>query len=44
MVYMPDFRGKRLRRGLMPTFDLLPNCFFRTGFYTMFREKRTSTP
>ena len=41
MIYMPDFRGKRFAAwGLMPTFDLLPNCFFRTGFYTMFREKR----
>ena len=45
MVYMPDFRGKRFAAwGLMPTFDLLPNCFFRTGFYTMFREKRDFNP
>ena len=27
MIYMPDFRGKRFAAwGLMPTFDLLPNC------------------
>lgn len=45
MVYMPDFRGKRFAAwGLMPTFDLLPNCFFRTGFYTMFREKWDFNP
>ena len=45
MIYMPDFRGKRFAAwGLMPTFDLLPNCFFRTGFYTMFREKRDFNP
>lgn len=45
MVYMPDFRAKRfLAGGVMPTFDLLPNFFFRTGFYAMYREKRSYTP
>ena len=28
----------------MPTFDLMPNFFFRTGFYTMFRAKRDYVP
>ena len=28
----------------MPTFDLMPNFFFRTGFYAMFRAKRAYVP
>lgn len=45
MIYMPDFRAKRfVAGGLMPTFDLLPNFFFRTGFYAMFRERRDFRP
>ena len=45
MIYMPDFRGKRfVAGGVMPTFDLMPNFFFRTGFYTMFRAKRDYVP
>jgi NTE family protein len=40
MIYMPDFRAKRfVAAGVMPTFDLMPNFFFRTGFYTMLRER-----
>lgn len=45
MIYMPDFRGKRfVAGGLMPTFDLLPNFFLRTGFYAMYRNKRDYIP
>ena len=45
MVYMPDYRAKRFAAGgLMPTFDLMPNFFFRTGFYAMYREKRDFNP
>lgn len=40
MICMPDFRARRFAAGgVMPTFDLLPNFFFRTGFYAMFRER-----
>ena len=28
----------------MPTFDLMPDFFFRTGFYAMFRNKREFNP
>lgn len=42
MIYMPDFHAPWfVGAGLMPTFDLMPNFFFRTGFYTMFRAPRT---
>ena len=45
MIYMPDFRAKRfVGGGVMPTFDLFPNLFFRTGFYTMYRERRGFRP
>lgn len=45
MIYMPSFRGRRfVAGGAMPTFDLLPNCFFRTGFYAMYRERRADDP
>ncbi len=45
MIYMPDFRAKRfVAGGVMPTFDLLPNFFFRTGFYAMYRERRDYIP
>ena len=45
MVYMPDYRAKRfVAGGLMPTFDLMSNFFFRTGFYAMYREKRDFNP
>lgn len=45
MIYMPDFRAKRfVGGGVMPTFDLYPNLFFRTGFYTMYRERRGFRP
>ena len=41
MVFMPDYRASRfVAGGVMPTFDLMPDFFFRTGFYAMFREKR----
>ncbi len=41
MIYMPEFRASRfVAGGVMPTFDLLHNLFFRTGFYAMYREKR----
>lgn len=40
MIYMPDFRARRfIAGGVMPTFDLMPNFFFRTGFYAMLRER-----
>ena len=42
MICMPDFRARRfVAGGLMPTFDLTPNCFFRTGFYAMLRERHS---
>ena len=45
MVYMPDYRARRfVGGGLMPTFDLMPNFFFRTGFYAMYRDKRDFNP
>ena len=45
MIYMPDFRGRRFAvGGIMPTFDLMHNFFLRTGFYAMFREKRSFGP
>lgn len=45
MIYMPDFRAKRfVAGGVMPTFDLMPNFFFRTGFYAMFRDRRSYVP
>ena len=45
MIYMPDFRGRRFAAGgIMPTFDLMHNFFLRTGFYAMFREKRSFGP
>ncbi len=45
MIYMPAFRGKRfLAGGFMPTFDILSNFYFRTGFYAMFRERRSHDP
>ncbi len=45
MIYMPAFRGRRfVAGGAMPTFDLLPNCFFRTGFYVLYREQRANDP
>lgn len=28
----------------MPTFDLMPNCFFRLGYYAMYRDKRPFNP
>lgn len=41
MIYMPDFSARRfVAGGVMPTFDLIPNFFFRTGFYAMYRDKR----
>ena len=45
MLFMPDFCARRfVAGGVMPTFDLLPNFFIRTGFYAMFREKRSFSP
>ena len=45
MIYMPDYRAPRfVGGGLMPTFDLLPNFFFRTGFYALWRPKREYNP
>lgn len=45
MIYMPDFQARRfVAGGVMPTFDLMPNFFLRTGFYTMYREKRAFLP
>lgn len=45
MIYMPDFCAKRfVAGGVMPTFDILENFFFRTGFYAMYREKRSFSP
>lgn len=45
MIFMPDYRARRfVAGGILPTFDLLPNFFFRTGFYAMYREKHNYTP
>ena len=45
MIFMPDYRSDRFAAGgLMPTFDLMPNFFFRTGFYAMYRRKRDFNP
>lgn len=45
MVFMPDYRSNRfVAGGVMPTFDLMPDFFFRTGFYAMFRQKRDFNP
>ena len=45
MVFMPDYRGDRfVAGGIMPTFDLMPDFFFRTGFYTLFRNRRDFNP
>lgn len=39
-IYMPDFCADRfVAGGVNPTFDLMPNFFLRTGFYTMWRSK-----
>lgn len=41
MVFMPDFCARRfLAGGVMPTFDLMPNFFLRTGVYAFWRERR----
>ena len=41
MVYMPTYRAKRfIGGGIMPTFDLTPKFFLRTGMYTMLRPRR----
>ena len=45
MVFMPDFRANRfVAGGVMPTFDLMPDFFFRTSFYAMFREMHSFNP
>lgn len=45
MICMPDFHAPWfVGAGLMPTFDLLPNFFLRTGFYAMLRERRGELP
>ena len=45
MIYMPDYRAPRfVAGGLMPTFDLTTNFFFRTGFYAMYRQTRDYNP
>lgn len=45
MIYMPDFRARRfVAGGVMPTFDLMPNFFLRTGFYAMMRDRRDFIP
>lgn len=45
MIYMPAFHGKRfLGSGIMPTFDILPKFFLRTGFYAMWRNRRSHLP
>lgn len=45
MIYMPDYRAPQfVAGGLMPTFDLTANFFFRTGFYAMWRQKRDFNP
>lgn len=41
MIYMPDFHAPWfVGGGVMPTFDLMPNFFLRTGFYAMYRGER----
>lgn len=41
MSFMSNYRAKSyVAGGVMPTFDLLPNFFLRTGFYAMFRDNR----
>ena len=38
-IFMPDLRARRfVAGGVMPTFDLMPNFFFRLGFHAMYRE------
>jgi len=45
MLFMPDFCARRfVAGGVMPTFDLMDNFFFRLGFYAMYREKRSFLP
>lgn len=45
MIFMPDFSARRfVAGGLMPTFDLLPNFFLRTGCFAMCRERRYFSP
>lgn len=45
MIYMPDFRARRfVAGGVMPTFDLMPNFFFRIGVYAMYRDRRDALP
>ena len=45
MIHMPDFHAPWfVGGGVMPTFDLLPNFFFRTGFYAMYRSARSGVP
>lgn len=39
-ICMPDFSADRfVGGGLIPTFDLLPNFFLRSGFYALWRNK-----
>ncbi len=41
MIYMPDFSANRfIAGGIMPTFNIIPNLFLRTGVYTMWRDSR----
>lgn len=43
MIYMPDFHAPWfVGAGIMPTFDLMSNFFFRTGFHAMFRAPHDS--
>ncbi len=45
MIFLPDYHARRfVAGGVMPTFDLMPNCFLRTSFYAMFRNKRYFNP
>lgn len=45
MICLPDFHAPRfVGAGAMPTFDLMPNFFLRTGFYAMLRDRRDPTP
>lgn len=40
MVFMPSFSAKRfIAGGIMPTFNITSNFFFRTGLYAMYRQK-----
>ena len=42
MIYMPDFSANRfIAGGMMPTFNIIPNLFLRTGVYTMWRDSRS---